>query len=204
MKAIRYFITITSTIIFCSSISATVVTKKSGKSLIVEFHTKSLSEVSIEYIETDFRKAMAEANNQNSSTVLFKDNVGNFYKIVKGKDKISQVDQCCNELKNEIAKMAVHSSVQGEKIKTERVKLRNPQYRSETYINGRLDSTYETDWTTGYFPPETSSYKTGNRTYVIKTYYVPEQYGMKDVFAPSYTITTQGIQIFINKVYIKD
>lgn len=50
------------------------------------------------------------------------------------------------------------------------------QYHSDTYINGKLESEYSSDWTQGYFAPKTSTYKSGRDTYTTKTYYTPVRY----------------------------
>lgn len=49
------------------------------------------------------------------------------------------------------------------------------QYHSDTYRNGVIESSYSSDWTSGYFAPKTSTYKSGGVTYTIKTYYTPQK-----------------------------
>ncbi len=57
-----------------------------------------------------------------------------------------------------------------------RISITTPaQYHSDIYRNGVKESSYSSDWTSGYFAPTTSTYKSGGVTYTTKTYYTPQK-----------------------------
>ena len=191
-----------SLLVISTSLSASIRTEKTSKNLIVDFYATRNTEIDFEYIEKDIRQAFSKAIQQKCNSILFRNNKGSFFKIIKGKDEVTKVEYYINEIKNEIDAMSIIDYKEGKLLRTEKTRISGPKYRSETYINGRLDSTYETDWTLGYFTTETSTYKSGNYTYVTKTFYVPEKYDIKEIRETgTKTIIQSGISSFVTETY---
>lgn len=118
-----------------------------------------------------------------------KDNYSNAYNVL---DAVIKKFDSFNETEN----------VYGDSVL---VKKRIPaQYHSDTYINGKLESTYSSDWNHGYFPPSTSTYVSGGVTYVTKKYFTPEKISNKwEKRIIGKKIIQKGEDVRIAEIYIR-
>lgn len=84
-------------------------------------------------------------------------------------DNIANSNDLFNKLVEDFSNYNETETVYGDSVLvTHRTKA---QYHSDTYINGKLDSQYTSDWESGYFAPSESTYKSGNNVYRTKKYY---------------------------------
>jgi hypothetical protein len=90
-------------------------------------------------------------------------NINNLYSLNKILEKVIYEFKDFDEFEN----------IYGDSVKTS---ITTPaQYHSDTYKNGVEESSYSSDWTSGYFAPKTSTYRSGGDTYTTKTYYTPQK-----------------------------
>lgn len=186
---------------WCFSLSAKVDCQKNGKLLTVRFYAEPTEEVTMDTVEQDFFEAIEIAQSQKCSNVIFVDLEEMFILYIKGKDEIAQPGKYFDSLRQDIERMEKREFKQGELIGTSKTFENGPKYRSETYKNGKLESVYESDWTHGYFRPETSTYKADGVTWVTKTMYVPPKYRTTYEYAPGTTTIIPGIEVFANIAY---
>jgi len=119
--------------------------------------------------------------------------------FVIGKENLEDADTQVAKFKSKIEEMKSFDFVEGKEKRIERVNIPS-KYRSETYLNGELIDTYESDWDSGYFKTTTSTYKSGKDTYLTKTFYVPPKTIEKE-YATGESVEVAGIVNFVNKVY---
>lgn len=184
------------------SLSATIITKKDGKLLLVEFHAESIAAVDTETIVKDFNDAFDMAIQKKCNSIVFKERNGEFYMIVSGAEEVKAKDKYLDKLRTDIDGMATEESTLGEVIATHKEMVSGPKYRVETYHNGKLYSTYETDWSHGYFRPETSTYRSGSITIVDKKMYVEPKYKEVNTYNGSVTVRTEGYEVLAHRLYI--
>jgi len=186
-------------ICLCLSLSADFRANKSGKVLIVELTATPNTEITMELIKEDFLKAMSKAVSLKCKALELKDKNGEYYFIVVGKEELLQPDKHFDRLAKQIEAMKTSTFIKGEakviKYKT------SAMYVSETYLNGKLKDTYESEWTSGPFTPKTSTYRTGLDTYVTKTYYRPPQTKESIEYGPGTSTTIPGIINFAEKCF---
>lgn len=182
-------------------------TRKEGKTLIVEFFYPKSSElfdeqITIDYISKDISDAFAQAQEQKCNTMLFCDNKNNFFRIFKGKEQIVAKEEATNAIIKAIEEMDEWEDVPGKIIGKKTVKSSGAKYRSETYLNGKLKDTYESDWSAGWFAPETSTYQSGSDIFVTKTFYVPPKTETIYERAPGERqLKESGVKVFAKQVY---
>lgn len=133
-------------------------------------------------------------NNENPTIDLFKDDWSNAVNIAASNNSVKQIQfmdskdemiawinkenlsNSKNVLEDVIIKFDSFNETENVYGDSVLVKKKTPaQYHSDTYKNGKLESTYSSDWNLGYFPPSTSTYVSGGVTYVTKKYYSPEK-----------------------------
>ena len=199
----KTYMVILTIFVFCFSVSAEIKTEKHGKTLIVKFYTDGYNQVTEERFQNDFTNAMQVAINQKCTAVAFKDNTGGWYKIIKGKKELQFIKTHLDKVMLEIEKMQITETKRTQKPSKRPISTGKAKYRVDTYINGILESTYETDWEGDYFEPSTSTYTSGQYKCVTKTYYVPKETIYIDVMVPIYEtmVITKGITAFAEKVY---
>ena len=180
--------------------SASIITEKQGKYLAVSFIDDG--NVSEETVKQDFYDALAQALAKKCSSVAFRDKNGIFY-YVNGKESLRNADGEFLKFMDEINKMQTESYVPGEVIGTRKVWVSGPKYHLDTYCNGIIESTHESDWEHGPFAKQESTTRIGNDTYKTVIYYTPDRYKTVEIREPSEKIITPGIDVFISKAYIK-
>ena len=186
---------------------AEIKTRKEGKTLLVEFYypkdtalfgTDSLS---LDYIMRDIRDAFSEAANLKCTGIILYDKSGEASNIIVGKDIIKIPDAKLAEIRQSIEDMSETQYIQGKVTGQKRVTASGAKYRQETYLNGKLQSTYESDWSAGWFAPETSTFKSGGDTYVTKTFYVPPRSEMKEIREQGTSTLIPGNVVYARKMY---
>ncbi|MBQ6286967.1 MAG: hypothetical protein IJK73_04850 [Bacteroidales bacterium] len=183
---------------------AEIRTKKTGKILSVEFYIPKDSTALFEneepvtwpYIENDIRKVVEEVARQKCKTLIFYDKEGKIFKAFKGKDQLT-----IKFINYSIESLECTKYIQGEVIGKKTVQKNSAKYRMDTYLNGKLYDTYESDWTSGWFAPTTSTYKSEGHTFVTKTYYLAPSSETIEVRAPGKYVKTEGYTIFAESVY---
>lgn len=182
-------------------------TKKTGKTLLVEFYypkdtslfgTDSLS---LEYIMRDIGEAFSEAASLKCTGMILYDKDGGTSNVIVGKGVIKSPEGKLSEIRESIENMRETQYIPGKLIGHTTVKRSGAKYRQETYLNGKLQSTYESDWSHGWFAPETSTYKSGRDTYVTKTFYVGPQSETKEVREQGTSVMIPGNAVFARKMY---
>ena len=184
------------------TIDAKVKIEKVSKVAIARFYIDNYDQVSMETVEQDFLNALREAQTMKVKAFMIYDNTGSPYLIIMGKEEMLQEDKYLNELTKKIEDMTTRNFERGEVKSSRQVMASGPKYRSETYLNGKLTDTYETDWDAGYFKPSTSTYKSSSGTYVTKTFYVAPKYRTEYTYGEGTATTIEGIHHFARKVYI--
>ena len=175
---------------------ADIKTKKNGKTLMVEFYYPNDSSLfgtdslSLDYIMKDISEAFSEAAAQNCTGVILYDKDGGTAQVIVGKNVIKAPEGKLQDLRQSIEVIG-HSTV----------RTSGAKYRQETYLNGKLQSTYESDWSAGWFAPETSTYKSGGDTYVTKTFYIPPKSETKEIREPGTSRIIDGNVIYTRKMY---
>lgn len=181
-----------------------VIYHKEGPSLVIEFHRNSCDSITIDNIKEDFYTAINLGKKMHCKNVLFKDCENHFYELVVGKKEINNPDKHFNNVLDYINNLTEHEYIKGDVIREYTAMVSGPKYVSITKINGRTESVYESDWNSGYFPTERSSYSAAGMTATTETKYVPAKYEKRVEYGPGKTITTPGIEIFIEKTYFID
>lgn len=186
---------------------AEIKTRKEGKTLLVEFYypkdtslfgTDSLS---LDYIMGDISEAFSLAATQKCNGIIFYDKDGGTSSVIVGKGVIHSPEAKLAEIRESIEGMWETQSIPGKVIGHSTVRTSGAKYRQETYLNGKLQSTYESDWSAGWFAPETSTYKSGGDTYVTKTFYVPPKSETKEIREPGTSRIIDGNVIYTRKMY---
>ena len=191
--------------VFCISIQTIegkVKLEKVSKVAIARFYIDNYDLVSMETVEQDFLNALREARTMKVKSFMIYDNEGRPYLIIKGKEEMLQENKYLNRLMTAIEDMTTRNFERGKVKSSRQVMTSGPKYRSETYLNGRLTDTYETDWDAGYFKPSTSTYRSSGDTYVTKTFYVAPKYRTEYTYEQGTTSIIEGIHFFARKVYI--
>ena len=183
------------------TIDAKVRIEKVSKIAVARFYIDNYDSVSMQIVEQDFVDALKEAQTMKVKTFMLYENSGGPFLIIKGKEELFQVDKYLEELKKRIENMTTRDFKQGEVKSSRQVLASGAKYRSETYLNGRLTDTYETDWDAGYFKSSTSTYKSSSGTYVTKTFYVAPKYKTEYTYEKGTTTTIEGIYHFARKIY---
>ena len=180
---------------------AKIKTEKAAGALIVRMYIDDYANVTMELLEQDFAEALSVAQKRKCKTLMIYDNSGNPYYIVTGKEKFQQTDKQLEKLREIVDGMTTTEYIKGKVKSSKQVKVCGPKYRSETYLNGRLVDTYETDWSQGPFKATTSTYRTSGDTYLTKTFYVPAKYKTEEEYEPGTSIVKEGILRFAEEVY---
>lgn len=191
--------------VFCISIQtieAKVKLEKVSKVAVARFYTDNYDLVSMKTVEQDFLSALREAQTMKVKTFMVYDNEGRPYLIIKGREEMHQENKHLNRLMAAIEDMTTRKFEKGKVVSSRQVMTSGPKYRSETYLNGKLTDTYETDWDAGYFKPSTSTYKSSSGTYVTKTFYIAPKYRTEYTYEQGTTTIIEGIHNFARKVYI--
>lgn len=184
------------------TLEAKVKIEKVSKVAVARFYIDNYDSVTIQMVEQDFVDALQKAHTMKVNTFMLYSNSGSPFFIIKGKEEMLQVDKHLSELKKKIDDMTTRDFKQGEVKSSRQVLASGAKYRSETYLNGRLTDTYESDWDAGYFKPSTSTYKSSSGTYVTKTFYVAPKYKTEYTYEKGTTTTIEGIYHFARKIYI--
>lgn len=202
LLSIAFLITVSLT-----SMMADVKVRKDGKILLVEFHMPQSTDLynegslSMDYILSDMKGALETASAQKCNTIVIYDNNGQIMKIIKGKERINDIQGTLGMMKGYIEDMAHTETIPGKIIGVSNRKTGNARYRQETYINGQLQSSYETEWTQGPFETKSSMYKSGNDIITTKTFYLPPSYETIMNREPGTTVEIDGPTEFVKKAY---
>ena len=186
---------------------ADIKTKKNGKTLMVEFYYPNDSSLfgtdslSLDYIMKDISEAFSEAAAQKCTGVILYDKDGGTAQVIVGKNVIKAPERKLQDLRQSIENMRETQYIPGKVIGQTISKTVGAKYRQETYLNGKLQNTYESDWSSGWFAPETSTFKSGGDTYVTKTYYVPPRKETQDVREPGTSVDIDGNVVYTRKMY---
>ena len=186
---------------------ADIKTRKEGKVLVVDFYIprdstalfESDSLMSWSFIEKDLQEVLDIASQQKCNAILLRDKKDEYFKIVKGKEYLTM-----DYLKGIIDEMSHTTFVPGKVIGHEKVRASGAKYRQETYLNGKLHDTYESDWTSGWFAPKTSTYRSGGDTYVTQTFYVPPADKIIEKREPGKEVKIEGYIVFAEDVYRRE
>lgn len=183
---------------------AKVVTKITGRTMVAEFHINSADSLTIESVECDFKEAIIKANNRRVKALIitYADHTPAY--IIVGKNNLARPTYYIDMVKKDIENMESREFIQGELIKISKVQIHGPQYRSETYLNGKRIDSYVSNWSSGWFAPKQSVYTSGSDTYVTKTFYVDAEYTDKPIYADGTVIITPGIENFKTRMYFID
>lgn len=119
------------------------------------------------------------------------------------KKEIEAVNKWIELVKEQINNMSYTEHIKGDVIKSWKVRKSGPKYVTETYLNGKLQDRFESDWDMGYFQQTSSTYTSGSDTYVTTTYFKPEQYETKQEYGPGKTVIYSGVKAFVSRVYLK-
>ncbi len=79
------------------------------------------------------------------------------------------------------------------------------EYHIDTYYNGKLESTYVSDWDGGYIAPSTSEYKSRGNTIKKKKYVKPayiKKYWVKK--ATERKLIQKGVDVKLEEIYSKE
>lgn len=189
--------------------TAEIKVKKENKILLIEFYYPKDSvsdlfnenDLGMDYIVKDLREALITADREKCNTAILYDREGGMFKIIKGKEKFHDVEATIESLVGDIEGMSYTEFKEGKIIGERKVRDAGAKYRQDTYLNGKLQSTYEADWSQGWFAPTTSTYKSGADTYETRTYYLPPS--TKTVYdrEPGTNVTVPGSMVFTKKMY---
>ena len=81
--------------------------------------------------------------------------------------------------------------------------INKAKYVSETYCNGKLENTFESDWDGDYFEPERSTYKSNGDIWITKTYYKPPYYDYVETYPGSFSDSPdERVKKFVDMMYI--
>lgn len=186
---------------------AEVKTRKEGKTLLVEFYypkdtslfgTDSLS---LDYIMKDISEAFSEAAAQKCNGIIFYDKDGGTSSVIVGKGVIQSPEGKLSEIRESVEGMWETQFTPGKVIGHSTKRTSGAKYRQETYLNGKLQSTYESDWSAGWFAPETSTYRSGSDTYVTKTFYVAPKSEIKEIREQGTSVLIPGNVVYARKMY---
>ncbi len=169
----------------------------------MSFYTDLLVNVSEETIKQDFYNALEEAKVRHCSNVAFRNKEGMFFLIIKGKDCINNPNDEYDKLMMTIEQMEEKTYIPGKVISSHKRNAGNAKYHSDTYVNGNLTNTYESDWRGEPFPRKESTYRSGNDTYKTVTYYTPPTYIVDEEREPGTYDITPGIDVFIRNTYVQ-
>lgn len=183
---------------------ADIKTRKEGKTLLVDFliskdSTALFQEDSIpqwSYFEKDIQDALNAVAQQKCNAMIVYDKDGQIYKIFKGKDQLTM-----KHIKDICDGMTYTKHIDGDVIGKKTVKRNVAKYRQDTYLNGKLQSRYESDWSSGWFAPTTSTYKNGGDTYETRTYYYPPTTETVEIRGPGEDVKIEGYTVFAEMVY---
>ncbi|NLX40921.1 MAG: hypothetical protein GXY75_03355 [Bacteroidales bacterium] len=201
MKRIIFVIALV-IISFNANAQSKIVYTKDGSTLRVRFQTQTDS-ITLHTIEKDFIEMFNIANKLNCKAIMLYENNGLPYMTIYGKREIKLVNKWLEILKAQINEMSKTEYIKGDAVKSWKVRKSGPKYVSETYLNGKLQNRFESDWDMGYFKPTTSTYTSGSQTYVTKTFFQPEQYETKYQYGPGKTVINSGVKAIVNRVYLK-
>ena len=126
-----------------------------------------------EQFRLDWAKAIEiAASEKEVKQVQLKDNKDDIIGWAN-RNNLSSLNETLEKIISEFSKFDEFENIYGDSI---RKTITTPaQYHSDTYKNGVKESSYTSDWNSGYFAPKTSTYKSGYDTYTTKTYYTPRQ-----------------------------
>lgn len=128
----------------------------------------------IEQFKSDWDKAIdIAASNPKVKQIQFKNTKNEMFVWIE-KANISNSNSVYEKFVSGFAAFDEVKVVYGDSVLV--TKKTPAQYHKDTYINGKLDSQFTSDWEQGYFKPSTSTFKRGNDTYTSKTYYTAPKY----------------------------
>lgn len=131
-------------------------------------------ELTTDLFKSDWDKAIDIAlSNQKVTQVQFKNVKGEILTWIMRND-LSNSSSVFDKLVSDFSNYDEVEIIYGDSV-LERNKI-PAQYHKDTYLNGKLESQFSSDWNQGYFKPTTSTYKSGNNIYRTETYYTPVQY----------------------------
>lgn len=200
----RIFVVILMIVLSAITAKTEIKTKKEGKILLVEFYIprdstalfESDSTMSWSFVEKDLQDALIHASQGNYRSMIIYDKDGDIFMIFKGKEQLTM-----SHISEKIDQLGYIKHIEGEIIGKKTIKRSVAKYRQDTYLNGKLHDTYESDWSSGWFAPKTSTYKSGGDTYETRTYYLPPSSETVEVRGPGEDVEVKGYTVFAEKVY---
>ncbi len=124
-----------------------------------------------EQFRLDWAKAIEiAASEKNVKQVQLKDSKGDVIGWAN-RNNLYSLNETLKKIISDFSKFDEYEPIYGDSV---RETITTPaQYHSDVYRNGVKESSYSSDWNSGYFAPKTSTYKSGGVTYKTETYYTP-------------------------------
>jgi len=150
----------------------------------------------------DYSKAVDFAyQNPKVKQIQFKDNKGDII-IWANKSDFKILNNKFEELIKDFSKFDIIETIYGDSVLKETII--KAQYHCDTYLNGKLESEYTSDWESGYFRPSTSIYQTSTDIYRKEVYYTPKRKEYKwEVPIKEKRIIRKGEDIKLHEIYKK-
>ena len=145
---------------------------KSGRTLFAGFTCKNGDSITIEQFRNDYDTMVKMATDKKCKTLVVMDAQDQVFTIINM--SVSPQD-CFGRLETAIHSYDEIIILSPEEVKVEEIQHHEKaKYKSDTYINGKLDNTYESDWDMGPFEKKQSTltYVDGD-VYTTVSYYVP-------------------------------
>ena len=176
---------------------------RTGKYISISIH--ETDNMSINHLLDEFDKVIAIANDNKCKSIMIKDKDGNTWDVYVSHTKMWDTTYS-KKLLDTILAMKSTDTIYGKIIGTENVyRYEQAMYISETYVDGKLESTYSSEWTGDPFPSKTSTYTSSGSTWRTKTYYQPARQvyvGQKNIYESVKYVDVDGFTNFVKKVII--
>lgn len=156
--------------------------------------------LSTEQFRLDWAEAISIAESDKKvKQVQLKDNKG---EIIGWADKsnIKSLNKTLEKIISEFSQFDEYETIYGDSVlETEIIP---EKYNVDTYRNGVKESSYSSDWNSGYFPPETSTYTSGGVTYKTRKYYTSKRTISKWVRpVKEHKLTRSGALYRLSQIY---
>ena len=182
------------------TVEAEIVYKINKYGVMMVTFKSNKDSLTIDQFKLDWNNAVQIAENENIvKQIQLKDKNGD---IIGWANK-TNLSNLNNVLTNVIKNFSKYDKI--EVIYYDSVQTKSTstaKYRKDTYLNGEKISAYESDWYSGYFPTEKSSYRSGRNLYITITYYVAPKTEFHWSYKIKRNLIQKGDEIALKEIYI--
>lgn len=169
----KKYIAITFLLLSYSSIQAKIVHDLNKYGILIVHFVSEEKMPTIEMFQEDCETAVDIASsNPKIIQIQFKNNQNELIAWIE-KDKLSNWHKDFEDLIKGFSSFDEYDVIYGDSVLVRRTIP--AKYHIDTYHNGKLESTYVSDWKGGYLAPSSSEYVSGNTRIVSKTYVTPSK-----------------------------